>query len=137
MLHNKLLVGYAKVFEKLAFYSWQRHFYWCGEGSVFKTIVMFTGELEYSNLPIKFNVSNLENYARYERTGVILTYLYLLLFIFIAIIVLMNLLNAIAIHDAKEIVRNARLLEMQGRVQALVFFEKVNLLLLFLINSFH
>ena len=66
--------------------------------SIFKTIVMFTGELEYSNLPIHFNVSNLENHVHYERTGVILTFLYLLPFIFIAIIVLMNLLNAIAIN---------------------------------------
>jgi preprotein translocase subunit SecG len=104
--------------------------------SIIKTFVMFTGELDFSSFPINTNTSYLEKHTYFKSAGVLLTYLYVLLFIFMIIIVLMNLLNAIAIRDAKEIFKNARLNEMQRRVQSLVFFEKINLLYLFLIKTF-
>merc|ERR1719483_1564346 len=56
--------------------------------SVVKTLTMFVGELEFSDIPIDL-----------EKPFYPLNYLFFLLFVFLIVVVLMNLLNGLAVSD--------------------------------------
>ena len=89
--------------------------------SIVKTFAMFVGEIDFDNLPM--NHTKIENDIRYERLGVMLAYGYFIIFVFIAVIVLMNLLNAIAIQSAKQITKKARFLEEENRINVLLYSD--------------
>lgn len=77
--------------------------------SVLKTIVMFTGELEASNL-------NFDNFP-YTSYGIFL------LFILLITIVLLNLLNGLAVNDTEMIIRDAETLSIVARVRIISRIE--------------
>ena len=89
--------------------------------SVVKTFAMFVGEIDFASLPM--NHTKIENDGRYERLGVMLAYAYFIIFVFIAVIVLMNLLNAIAIQSAKQITKKAKFLEEANRINVLLYSD--------------
>ena len=101
--------------------------------AIVKTFAMFVGEIDFANLPIDHEETDWT--GRYNRTGVVLAYIYFILFVFIAVIVLMNLLNAIAIQDAKQIVKKAKFLEEENRIGVLLYFDFWNRLLLDLVRK--
>ena len=72
--------------------------------SVFKTFTMFVGELEFSDLPI-------DN----ERALAFFTFTFLILFVFMTIVVLMNLLNGLAVSDVGELLAEAEIISIKSR----------------------
>ena len=72
--------------------------------SFFKTLGMFVGELEYSDLPIDAS-SPLS----------IVTLLFLALFVFVIMIVQMNLLNGLAVADVGELQKNGKIGSIKAR----------------------
>ena len=55
-----------------------------------KSLTMFVGELEFSNIPIDK-----------ESSFMSLSYLYFLAFVLLIVVVLMNLLNGLAVSDIR------------------------------------
>ena len=72
--------------------------------SLIKTLTMFVGELEVSNLPI--DSSNSLSY---------ITYTIFLVFVFTNVVILMNLLNGLAVADVGELNRNAVISSIRSR----------------------
>ena len=72
--------------------------------SVFKTFTMFIGELEFSDLPIDSS----DSLAFFNFT-------FLILFVFITIVVLMNLLNGLAVSDVGELLAEAEIISIKSR----------------------
>ena len=72
--------------------------------SFFKTLGMFVGELEYSDLPIDAS-----------SPISIVTLLFLTLFVFVVMIVQMNLLNGLAVADVGELQKNAQIGSIKAR----------------------
>ena len=66
--------------------------------SVVKTLTMFVGELEFSDIPIDL-----------ESSLYPLNYLFFLSFVFLIVVVLMNLLNGLAVGDTREIQEQAEI----------------------------
>merc|ERR1719495_2420733 len=82
--------------------------------SFVKTATMFVGEIEFSDIPI-----NLEN-------GLWpIGYIYLLSFIFLIVVVLMNLLNGLAVSDTAVIREKAEIVTYIIRVETISCFEAV------------
>jgi ankyrin repeat protein len=79
--------------------------------SVLKTIVMFTGELEASNLTFK--------------TLPYTSHVIFLLFVFLVAIVLLNLLNGLAVNDTETIRKIAETLSLVARVRLITKLEAV------------
>ena len=69
-----------------------------------KTIAMFTGEVDFNNIPI-----GISHQRRHGNISSILGYLFLLCFIVMVVLVLMNLLNGLAVSDIAEIVAEAEI----------------------------
>ena len=66
--------------------------------SVVKTLTMFVGELEFSDIPIDL-----------ESSLYPLNYLFFLSFVFLIVVVLMNLLNGLSVGDTREIQEQAEI----------------------------
>ena len=66
--------------------------------SVFKTLAMFVGELEFSDIPIDAS-SNLS----------FVTFSFLAVFVFAVMIVQMNLLNGLAVSDVRALQKTAEI----------------------------
>merc|ERR1719348_1912486 len=82
--------------------------------SLVKTSTMFVGEIEFSDIPI-----DLEN-------GLWpLGYIFLLSFIFLIVVVLMNLLNGLAVSDTAVIREKAEIVTYIIRVETISCFEAV------------
>ena len=75
--------------------------------SVIKTFTMFVGELEFGDLPIKTGVG----------------YIYLLAFIFLIVVVLMNLLNGLAVSDTGVIRAEAEVYAYKTQVEIISYLE--------------
>ena len=82
--------------------------------SIIKTSTMFVGEIEFSDIPISTESSTWP-----------LGYLYLLTFIFLIVVVLMNLLNGLAVSDTAVIQEKAEIVTYVIRVETIASFEAV------------
>ena len=82
--------------------------------SLVKTSAMFTGELEFSDLPINQSTS----------LGM-LAYAFFLVFIFLIVVVLMNLLNGLAVSDTNDIKDKAEIYSYISRVETISYLESV------------
>lgn len=82
--------------------------------ALMRTSVMFIGEIDFTELPIKGgNISKT------------LTYFFILCFIFLMVMVLMNLLNGMAVSDTGQILNEAVILSQIKFIETLDYFEKV------------
>ena len=72
--------------------------------SIFKTFTMFVGELEFSDLPINSG-----------DALAFFTFTFLILFVFMTIVVLMNLLNGLAVSDVGELLAEAEIISIKSR----------------------
>ncbi|XP_011499906.1 PREDICTED: transient receptor potential cation channel protein painless [Ceratosolen solmsi marchali] len=79
--------------------------------SLFKTIVMITGEFDASNLP----------FVIYP----ILSRFIFIGFIFLIVIILLNLLNGLAVNDTAEILAESELVCLISRAQLVAYVERV------------
>ena len=80
--------------------------------SLVKTFTMFVGELEFADLPFKD-----------KEVG----YIFLLAFVFLIVVVMMNLLNGLAVSDTGVIREEAEIYAYKGQVEIisyLVSFEQ-------------
>ena len=82
--------------------------------SIIKTSTMFVGEIEFSDIPISTDTNTWP-----------LGYLYLLTFIFLIVVVLMNLLNGLAVSDTAVIQEKAEIVTYVIRVETIASFEAV------------
>jgi len=82
--------------------------------SLVKTSTMFVGEIEFSDIPIDTS----------SRLG-ILGYFFLLSFVFLIVVVLMNLLNGLAVHDTNIIREEAEIVTYVSKVEAISCTEAV------------
>ena len=74
-----------------------------------KTFTMFVGELEFGDLPIETGVG----------------YLFLLTFVFLIVVVLMNLLNGLAVSDTGVIRAEAETYAYKTQVELISYMESV------------
>ena len=88
--------------------------------SVVKTFTMFVGELDVGDIPLADN---------FESTDVFLgkefRYLYLLAFVFLIVIVMMNLLVAIAVNDIKQLFKTARRDQLMNQAELINYMERI------------
>ncbi|XP_076380610.1 transient receptor potential cation channel protein painless-like [Megalopta genalis] len=77
--------------------------------SMFKTIIMLTGEFDADEIPFK-------SYPYMSR-------LVFVLFVFLIVIVLLNLLNGLAVNDTTEILGKAELIRLISRVRLISYVE--------------
>ena len=76
--------------------------------AVVKSMIMFVGEIEFGDLPID------------KASG----YLFVLTFIFVVSIILMNLLNGLAVDDIGKIRKDAEWLALSSKINNLYLMEK-------------
>uniref|UniRef100_A0A1B6CGD6 Ion transport domain-containing protein n=1 Tax=Clastoptera arizonana TaxID=38151 RepID=A0A1B6CGD6_9HEMI len=81
--------------------------------SIFKTVVMLTGEFDASSIPFV------------EQPGV--SHILFVLFVFLIAIVLFNLLNGLAVSDTQAIKSDAELVGYVSRVKLVFYFETMAL----------
>ena len=79
--------------------------------SLFKTIIMLTGEFDANDIPFVSHP--------------ILSHLVFILFVFLIAIVLFNLLNGLAVSDTAEILGKAELIGLISRIQVLAYIENL------------
>ena len=79
-----------------------------------KTSAMFIGEIEFGDLPIHGGDIN-----------VVMAHIFLLLFIFLMIVVLMNLLNGLAVSDTGRIVEESEISSQITFIKTIQYFESV------------
>jgi len=77
--------------------------------TIIKTFTMFVGELEFGDLPIKTGVG----------------YLFLLTFVFLIVVVLMNLLNGLAVSDTGVIRAEAETYAYKSQVELIAYTESI------------
>jgi len=82
--------------------------------SLVKTITMFVGELEFSDIPID-PASNLSW----------LSFSFLVVFVFFIVVILMNLLNGLAVSDTGIIMEKAEIVSYTTRVETISYMESV------------
>ena len=82
--------------------------------SVVKTMTMFVGELEFSDIPINL-----------ESSLMPVNYLFFLIFVFLIVVVLMNLLNGLAVSDTGAIQDQAEIFCYLSRVETISYLESV------------
>jgi len=80
--------------------------------ALIKTSTMFVGELEFGELPIKGRLAPL-------------AFLFLLAFVFLIVVVLMNLLNGLAVSDTGIIQEKAEIVSYVSRVDTISYTESV------------
>ena len=82
--------------------------------SLVKTATMFVGEIEFSDIPVDM------------QSGMsFFSYLFLLSFIFLIVVVLMNLLNGLAVSDTGLIREKAEIVSAITRVEAISYVESL------------
>ncbi|TRY61746.1 hypothetical protein TCAL_09528 [Tigriopus californicus] len=81
-----------------------------------KTSTMFVGEIEFSDIPIDL-----------EGNMTHIGYLFLLAFIFLIVVVLMNLLNGLAVSDTGIIREKAQIVSAISRVETISYIESLML----------
>jgi transient receptor potential cation channel subfamily A protein 1 len=79
--------------------------------ALIKTTIMFVGEIEFGDLPIDLNSG--------------LSFLFLLAFVFLIIVVLMNLLNGLAVSDTGLIREKAEIVSHIARVDTISYTESI------------
>ena len=79
--------------------------------SLVKTTIMFVGEIEFADLPIDLDSG--------------LSFLFLLAFVFLIIVVLMNLLNGLAVSDTDQIRQQAEIVSHIARVDTISYTESI------------
>ncbi len=84
-----------------------------------KTSTMFVGELEFSDIPIDALASDGSLF------GPIVGYLFLLAFVFLIVVVLMNLLNGLAVSDTGIIREKAEIVSAISRVETISYIESL------------
>ena len=109
MLHKDVTSGDTKDVDEEE-YKFFNNPWW----SIIKTSTMFVGEIEFSDIPISTETSTWP-----------LGYLYLLTFIFLIVVVLMNLLNGLAVSDTAVIQEKAEIVTYVIRVETIASFEAV------------
>ena len=82
--------------------------------SLVKACTMFVGEIEFADIPIQGG-----------NVSVTLGYLFLLAFVFLIIVVLMNLLNGLAIADIGEILQESNIISGVADIETLFNIESV------------
>ena len=82
--------------------------------SLVKTSTMFVGEIEFSDIPIEGG-----------NLSVTFGYLFLLSFIFLVVMVLMNLLNGLAVSDIAEIVNASEIEGNISTINTISYFESL------------
>merc|ERR1719474_2309265 len=82
--------------------------------SVVKTLTMFVGELEFSDIPVNL-----------ESSFAPVNYLFFLCFVFLIVVVLMNLLNGLAVSDTGAIQEKAEIYSYLSRVETISYLESV------------
>ena len=118
MLHND--IGEAKLDVKNTLLTY--NYFDSPWSSLFKSFMMFIGEIDYNNIPIGISYG-----MRHGNISVILAYLFLLSFIFLISVVLVNLLNGLAVSDTGEIMRESLILHECSRIDTISYFEMVTL----------
>lgn len=79
--------------------------------ALIKTTIMFVGEIEFGDLPIDINSW--------------MSFAFLLAFVFLIIVVLMNLLNGLAVSDTGLIREQAELVSHRARVETISYTESI------------
>jgi ankyrin repeat protein len=110
MLHKDVPKGPDGAADSEDDYKFFNNPWW----SIIKTSTMFVGEIEFSDIPISTDSSTWP-----------LGYLYLLTFIFLIVVVLMNLLNGLAVSDTAVIQDQAEIVTYVIRVETISCFEAV------------
>merc|ERR1712222_312364 len=82
--------------------------------SVVKTMTMFVGELEFSDIPINL-----------ESALMPVNFIFFLTFVFLIVVVLMNLLNGLAVSDTGRIQEQAEIYSHLSRVETISYLESV------------
>lgn len=77
--------------------------------SIFKTIIMLTGEFDISFSSHKHDWSHIV----------------FVIFVFLMVIVLMNMLNGLAVSDTAEILSKTELIELINRIYLIAYFENI------------
>lgn len=116
LFQSEITVGARTVPE-------DQHLYKNQLSSIVKTFIMLSGEMDFDDMPI--DVTGMQNKPFLDYLGVLLAFSFVILFVFMVVIVLMNLLNAIAIRDAREIIKNSNVLQESERVEVLAYFENI------------
>lgn len=82
--------------------------------SLVKTITMFVGELEFSDIPID------------PSSGLsFIAFGFLVVFVFFIVVILMNLLNGLAVSDTGIIMEKAEIVSYSTRVETISYMESV------------
>ena len=82
--------------------------------SVVKTMTMFVGELEFSDIPINL-----------ESALMPVNFIFFLTFVFLIVVVLVNLLNGLAVSDTGVIQEQAEIYSYLSRVETISYLESV------------
>lgn len=81
--------------------------------SIFKTIIMLTGE---------FSLSFCSHDCPWSSTW---SYIVFVIFVFLMVIVLMNMVNGLAVSDTAEILSKTELIELINRIYLIAYFENI------------
>jgi len=82
--------------------------------SLVKTITMFVGELEFSDIPIDP-----------ESSLSWISFSFLVVFVFFIVVILMNLLNGLAVSDTGIIMEKAEIVSYTTRVETISYMESI------------
>ena len=126
MLHNDIGEAKLEVKGNLLTYN----FFDSPWTSLLKSFVMFVGEIDYNNIPIGISYG-----MRHGNISALFAYLFLLSFIFLISVVLVNLLNGLAVSDTGEIIKEAVILHEASRIDTISYFETITLSNLGWINA--
>ena len=118
MLHNDIGNAKLEVKDSLLVYK----FFDSPWTSLFRAFMMFVGEIDYNNIPIGISYG-----MRHGNISTIFAYLFLLAFIFLISVVLVNLLNGLAVSDTGEIMRESVILHEASRIDTISYFETITL----------
>ena len=118
MLHNDIGDAKLKVENSLLTYK----FFDSPWTSLFRAFIMFVGEIDFNNIPIGISYG-----MRHGNISTIFAYLFLLAFIFLISVVLVNLLNGLAVSDTGEIMRESVILHEVSRIDTISYFETITL----------
>ncbi len=94
-----------------------------------KTFTMFVGELEFGDLPFDTgagaNHCSMVEQGRLESRFLLPGYLFLLAFVFLIVVVMMNLLNGLAVSDTGAIRQEAEINFYSSQVEVISYVESM------------
>eukprot|EP00091_Calanus_sinicus_P020926 TRINITY_DN5994_c1_g2_i1.p1 TRINITY_DN5994_c1_g2~~TRINITY_DN5994_c1_g2_i1.p1 ORF type:complete len:183 (-),score=11.63 TRINITY_DN5994_c1_g2_i1:280-828(-) len=82
---------------------------------ILKVIVMITGEIDFSEIPLNYEPDSHFNY--------VVEFMLLTFFLRVTVVILMNLLNGLAVSDTKEIKDDSELIGNQSVLEVISFWE--------------